>query len=400
MIRTKTLTDFFQRPFFHKEQTVFGAWMLSGLLYAIIKLSIGKYNNYKIFSAVFTHAINGLPLYAEYPAEYFDLNYYGPLFALIIAPFSILPVWVGLPLWVLANTAFLFYAILRLPLTQPQKTLIYWYALCELMTAQGVQQFNISVAACIILTFVWIEEGKDFWAAGLIAGGTLLKIYPIVGLAFFFFSKHKVRFILSGLFWFILLAVVPLLYTPGPDYLWEQYRCWLEQIQAKNDLNLFAVSQNISLLGFVRKVSRIATYSDLWLIIPGLLLFFIPYLRINQFRHLRFRMMMLAHVLVFVILFSTGSEASGYVILMTGVALWYINSPSPFRLYNKRLFYSTLIIVAVCTTELVPAVIRRTVISPYALKAFPCIFVWLTICYEMIFLHFDQTPPATELPTS
>ena len=54
--------------------------MSSGLIYAIVKLLIGKYNNYKIFENVFPHVINGLPLYVEYPTEYFaaedsaDLN--------------------------------------------------------------------------------------------------------------------------------------------------------------------------------------------------------------------------------------------------------------------------------------------------------------------------------------
>ncbi len=392
MVRTKSLMSFFQRPIFQKEQTLFGAWMLSGLLYSIVKLCIGKYNNYKIFSAVFPHALQGLPLYGEYPEAYSDVNYYGPLFALVAAPFSMLPVWAGLPLWVTANTAFLFYAVRRLPLTQPQKTLVYGYTLCELMTAQGVQQFNIAVAACILLTFIWIEEEKEIWATAMITGGILMKIYPIVGFAFFFFSKHKVRFLLYTLCWTLLLLALPLLYTPGPDYLGEQYRSWIEQLQQKNELNMFAVSQNISLLGVVRKISGNASYSDLWLLIPGVVLFLLAYLRTSQFKYLRFRMMLLAHVLLFVVLFSTGSEASGYIILMTGIALWYINSPSPFIRYKKYLFYATLTIVAISTTELVPPLIRHTVIAPYAVKAMPCILVWLTVCYEMLCLDFGECP--------
>ena len=59
------------------------------------------------------------------------------------------------------------------------------------MTAQGVQQFNISVAAFILLSFVLILEKKDFWAAGIIMLGTFIKIYPIVGLAFFFLLKAE-----------------------------------------------------------------------------------------------------------------------------------------------------------------------------------------------------------------
>lgn len=98
-------------------------------------------------------------------------------------------------------------AISRLPLSSTQKIIIYWYSYCELMTAQGVQQFNISVAAFILLSFVLILEKKDFWAAGIIMLGTFIKIYPIVGLAFFFFSRQKVRLLASLCFsgdWFAL----------------------------------------------------------------------------------------------------------------------------------------------------------------------------------------------------
>ena len=55
--------------------------------FAIVKLLIGKYNNYKIFEGVYWHAIEGLTLYGDHYPEYYDSNHYGILFSLIIAPF-------------------------------------------------------------------------------------------------------------------------------------------------------------------------------------------------------------------------------------------------------------------------------------------------------------------------
>lgn len=384
------LSHIFQKTVFHRERTVFWIWMSFGLIYAIVKLLIGKYNNYKIFENVFPHVINGLPLYVEYPTEYYDVNHYGPIFALVIAPFSILPEWLGMIFWILMNTYFLFYAIRQLPFNESQRIIVYWYSLCELMTAQGVQQFNISVAAFIILSFVLIEKEKEFWASCLILLGTLIKIYPIVGLAFFFFSKHKLRLVFSCVFWGCLFLVLPIFFSPGTDYISSQYIAWLERLEIKNGLNMFAISQNISLLGIVRKLTGCSLYSDLWLIIPGLILFFIPYFRIQQYKYLRFRLMLLANVLLYVVLFSTGSEASGYITLMIGVAIWYICSPSVHKRYNRYLFFTTLIFVALCSTELVPPGIRHHIIGPYALKAWPCTIVCFTICYEMIFLDFKD----------
>ena len=104
-------------------------------------------------------------------------------------------------IWILMNTYFLFYAIRQLPFNESQRIIVYWYSLCELMTAQGVQQFNISVAAFIILSFVLIEKEKEFWASCLILLGTLIKINPNEGLDFFFFSKHKIRHVLCLIFY-------------------------------------------------------------------------------------------------------------------------------------------------------------------------------------------------------
>ena len=65
---------------------------------------------------------------------------------------------------------------------------------------------------------------------------------------------------------------------------------WYEVLLDKNVENLFTPYTNISLLGMVRKISGVNTYSDLWLVIPGLLLFIAPYFMINQYDNRRFRM--------------------------------------------------------------------------------------------------------------
>lgn len=377
-------------PSLRKEKTILGIWLITGVVYALVKFLIGKYNNYKIFKYVYYHAIDGLTLYGDTYPEYYDSNHYGPFFSLVIAPFAVLPDWLGMVLWIAANTLFLFYAIKLLPLTWKQKVFIYWFSYIELMTAQGVQQFNISVAAFIILAFVFIEKKKDFWAACLIMLGTFIKIYPIVGLAFFFFSKRKLVLVGSCFFWTIVFFAIPLLYTQGVDYIISQYYDWFERLQVKNALNMFSPYQNVSLLGVVRKLSGLKGYSDLCLIIPGLILFFIPYLRISQYKYLRFRFMLLANVLLFVVLFSTGTETSGYITAMVGVAIWYLCSPSVHKKYNFRLMVVTLVVVGLSTTELMPPIVRNEFIKPYVVKAWPVIVVWLTICYEMIFLPFGK----------
>ena len=60
-------------------------------------------NNYLIFKYVFWHTIQGKSLYALSPAEFEDCNHYGPVFSLIIAPFAVLPDFIGMLLWLLIS---------------------------------------------------------------------------------------------------------------------------------------------------------------------------------------------------------------------------------------------------------------------------------------------------------
>ena len=77
------------KPFFRDFRTLAGLWLLLGVLAAVMKMH--SHNNFLVFRGSFWHAWQGLPLYAEYPQEYWDINHYGPLFSLVIAPFAVVP---------------------------------------------------------------------------------------------------------------------------------------------------------------------------------------------------------------------------------------------------------------------------------------------------------------------
>ena len=76
-----------------------GLWALLGVIAWITKYFPGKYNNFSIFRQSFWHTLNELPLYAAYPEEYNDIFHYGPVFSLVVAPFAITPLWLGLLTW-------------------------------------------------------------------------------------------------------------------------------------------------------------------------------------------------------------------------------------------------------------------------------------------------------------
>ena len=370
---------FLARPFLRDYRTLLGLWLLLGVVAALAKLH--AHNNFLIFRGVFWHVWQQLPLYEAYPQEYFDVNHYGPLFSLVIAPFAVVPDWLGLVLWCVSLSVFLYVAVRRSTMTQRQQVFILWFCAHELLTALFMQQFNIAIAAIILLAFFLIEKERDTEAAFFIVVGTLVKLYGIVGLAFFFFSRHKVRFLLSLAGWGALLFALPMLIS-SPAYIVGQYYDWFVCLTEKNSENLESIAQNISLLGMVHRTTGLQ-FSDLWLILPGMLLFAIPYLRLSQYRHVAFRQTLLASVLMFVVLFSTGSESSGYIIALVGVVIWYTAAPWHRGAWDVALLVFVFVLSSLSPSDLFPAYLRREWVQPYALKALPVTLIWLKLCYEM-----------------
>lgn len=368
MKQVQRLYLFLQKPFFSDYRTLFGLWLLLPVIATLLKLS--KHNNFLIFRYVYWHTIEQLPLYVAYD-EYWDTNHYGPFFSLVIAPFAMLPVRWGLFFWLIVLSLSLYYAIRKLPFPDRKRIFLYWFCAHELLTALFMSQFNIAIAAIIVATFYCIEKEKDIWAACFIMLGTFVKLYGIVGLAFFFFSKHKVKFLLALLGWALVMFVAPMAIS-SPDYIISQYVGWWDSLSAKNAENIFSGGQNISLLGMVRKISGCASYSDLWLILGGLIIFGLPYLRIAQYKYKAFRYALLASVLLFVVLFSTGSESSTYIIAFVGVGIWYWSVPWKRSKWDIALMVFAFILTSFSPSDLFPAYLRKEFVQPYALKALPC----------------------------
>ena len=388
------LQAFFHKPFFSNPRTLFGLWTLLAVVAGLTKIAPHRHNNFLIFRGVFWHTIQKLSLYDFYPTEYNDHNHYGPIFSLVIAPFAVVPDAIGLLGWLVVLALGMYYAVRRLPLEEGRQIFLYWFCAHELLTALQMQQFNIAIAAIIIGSFAAIERGKEVTAAFLIVLGTFVKLYGVVGLAFFFFVKRKPRFILALIGWSVVCFVAPMLIS-SPEYVVGQYVEWYERLAAKNGENTFSLMQNISLLGMIRKVSGSASYSDLLVILPGLALFGLPYLRFGQYRHLAFRYAILSSVLLFVVLFSTGSESSTYIIPFAGIALWYTTSPWKRSGWDVALLVFACVLSSLSPSDLFPRSLREAYVLPYALKALPPTLIWLRLSYEL--LTRDYAPSKTAL---
>ena len=357
------------------------------IILAIIAGIISKGNNFLIYRGVLHHLWDQISLYAPYPEEYFDINHYGPLFSIVIAPFALLPVWVGKLLWSVAIAAVLLWSIRSFPIEQKRRVFICWFCAHELMTALFMNQFNVVIAAIILFSFILVEREEDHWATLLIAIGTFVKLYGIVGVAFFFFSKHKIRFILTLAGWSLLLFLLPMAIS-SPEYVINSYAEWIGNIIEKNGANADSLYQNISLIGMAHRISG-CNFSDLWIIVPGMLLTALPYLRLDQYKNQSFRIAFVASVLLFTVLFSTGSESSSYIIAFVGISLWYWSAPWKRGRWEIGLMVFAFILTSLSPSDLFPKYLRDAFVRPYSLKALPCVIIWVQLILEMLLRDYS-----------
>lgn len=381
------LQAFFALPFFRDFRTILVLWIILAIVDSVLKYQKSD-NNFLIYRYVFWHAIEQLPLYIHYPLEFDDLNHYGPVFAYVIAPFAVMPHFLGLLFWNLSLALFLYVAIRRFPFTRYQQLFIMWFCTHDLLLCMMMQQFNIAVAAIIVIAFCLIESERDFTAAFFIMLGTFVKLLGIVALPFFFFSKHKQRLFWALLFWAVIMFVAPMLIT-SPQYIVNCYGEWYQALIDKNATNTlvwgaYDSMNNISTLGMVRRILNTPNYSDLWVLLPGLLLMAVAYFRVPQWKHLAFRETVLAAVLMFSVLFSTGSESTSFIIAFVGIGLWFVAVPWERSRFDIFLMVFAFLLGSLGASDLYPKAIREGFIHAYGLKALPCTIIWLKMCYEML----------------
>ena len=383
MIHPKVLKLFNNRIF------IFSIWILLAVLSTLKPLLTGRDpNNYLIFIYTYFHSIDHLNLFIQYP-EYGDTNHYGPFFSLIIAPFAMMPRFLGMFLWQIANTAFLYYAVSTLPLKNSKINIVYWLIANELLTSLFSFQINPSITAIIILSYTMIDKKNNFIAAFLILLGTFIKLYGIVGLAFFFFVKEKPKFMAYCIFWAIIFFILPMIFF-SPEYIMQSYKDWYISLSEKQIQNASLTSpQDMSIMGIVRRVFQDSGIPNLPFLIGGLILFCLPYLRLKQYKSEAFRLTYLASTLIFAVIFSNSSESPTYIIAFAGVAIWFVIQETPLKPEAIALLVFAILLTTLAPTDLYPRAVR-SFFSHYSLKALPCVVIWFYLSYQLLCKEFNN----------
>jgi len=376
---------------FNKRVAVF-LWFGLSSLTVIQSILLNKLNNFIIYRNVFIHATQKANLYLPYPAEYNDVNLYGPIFSILIAPFAILPVALGAVCWVLANVTFLYYALSKLPLGDKYKNALVILCAHEMMNHSSWLQTNAFVCGCIVLGFVFTNQKKDIWALFFIMLATFTKIYGIAGLVFFLFSSKKPQFILWAVIWSGVFFVAPLLITDH-TFLINSYHDWYLALQLKSakniDLSHQYYLQDISVMGMIRRIffNKLDNAFVLW---TGGVLMLSQFVYFRYYSDLRYRLYVLCSVLIFTVIFSTGSESPTYIIALPGVVIWYILQQKTKAL--NTFFVFALLLTSFSYSDLFTPYFRKYIVMPYSLKALAPTIVWIIILVQVHLKQFLKLP--------
>jgi hypothetical protein len=362
------------RAFFASEYT----WLAIYLLVVLIATGIcidRHCNNFLIFRSAFFHLREGRDLYAAYPGEHADLFKYSPTFALVFAPFALLPFTTALFLWNLLNVGLVYLGI-RLVVPEPQRLAAIQLTGIGLVTIIDGTQSNGLVAGLIVLAFAALERDRLLLAATSIAGGALIKLFPLAALSFAVPRSDRTRFARRALVVGGALATLPLLVT-GASGLLRQYRSWyaLGAVDAA-DRGASVMRLAHLLFGYNGPNWPIQLAGTIALVLPVVLSW-------EHWRDATFRRSFLASLLVYAVIFNHKAEQPSFVIAVVGVAIWYaVSSPSAWRTVTTgAVFVAT---VPVFVTVVAPGLVASTIDGPLLVAAGTCVVAWLTMQGELL----------------
>jgi hypothetical protein len=340
-----------------------------------------EYNNYIIFKNSFFHLIGGKDLYIWHLDEQWDLYKYSPTFALAMGSLAYLPDVVGLIIWNLVNTLVLYAAIRMLPLSDKKISLLLWFIALELLTTLQSSQSNALLGGLLIGAFALLERRKTAMATLLLVAATFIKVYGAIGFALFLFYPDKVKFILWSAFWTVLFFFIPLVVL-SPQELMAQYQSWARMMGEDQ-----SVSFGFSIMGWLHSWFGLGGAKNI-VIGLGILMFFIPLVRYRQYDNLLYRMLFLAFMLVWVIIFNHKAESSTFIIAVAGIAIWYFaHEPANWR---KVMLWVVFIFTCLSPTDLFPPAVRNSFFVPYVIKVVPCIMVWCIVFAELMMVKRQE----------
>jgi hypothetical protein len=369
----KRLAAFFRDS--RAEQVVIVVYVAAALVVTIQRGVFAFANDYAIFRASFWNLIAGRDLYVLRIEQAHDLFKYSPSFALLFAPFALLPFTVGLFLWNAVNALALFFA-LRLLLPREKAVVAQALVFLPMLRSMQSSQSNALVAALIIFAFICYERGW-LWRAGIAVGlGTIIKIFPLAALAFALPRSDRVRAILISILAIVVLLALPLLVV-SPHGLIGQYQSWGALGKAET------IQRGASVMASVMVLFRDAGLDwPAWPIqLTGCaIVLALLTAKVGDWHDRRVRLQFLGFVMVFCVIFNHRAERQSAVIAICGMVMWYLASPP--AAWRTWLFVVVYALVSISGASIIPGVIKRLLVDQVRFPI-PLTVLWLAMLGDL-----------------
>ncbi len=356
------------------------------LMNQFVGKQLTEYNNYIIFRQSFYHLLHGFNLYTIYPNEHWDFYKYSPTFAMFMGAIAWMPDYLGVSIWNLLNCIAIFTAIRMLPFNTKTQCLLLWFIANELLTSFSNAQSNGLMCGLMVAAYACMQRDKVALAALWLVLATFIKVYGAIGFCLFLFYPGKIRFIFYAFLWTVLLFAVPLLVTSFHTLTW-QYQNWLTLMKADA-----SAATGLSVAGWLN--SWFGFSSNGIVTITGLLLFLIPFIRYKLYRDEVYRLLILASMLIWVIIFNHKAESPTYIIAVTGVGIWYFVRPR--KVWRTILLWTVLVFTSLSNTDFFPDYVKSHFMKPYKIKAVPCIIAWSVVFAEIMLLKLPGNATAED----
>lgn len=344
------------------------------------------YNNYIIFKQSFFHLIQHKNLYHWYEPEQWDLFKYSPSFALLFGVFAYLPDPVGLLIWNILNVGCLIVALVQVPrLPDRARVIMLFFILVEVVISIQSTQSNALIAGLLVLAFIAMERNRPMLAAVLITSTVFIKLFGLFGFGLFLFYPCRWKGAIAAAMSMILFAFLPLIVLPWSE-LMMQYQGWYDTLAEDR------VETGLSVLGWFQSWFGLNANPNTVVLI-GFLMLLVPLLRWRCWIYYPFRLMALASVLIWVVIFNHMAESPTFVIAVTGAGIWFFARSRPG--YQQFWLWFILLFTSLSTTDLFPKDFQLSVVEPFVLKAVPCIALWVWITIEMLIYRPERISEPT-----
>jgi hypothetical protein len=371
-------------------RALLGFWVAAVIIVSL-QAAAHHNNNFEIFRTSWLNLLAGNDLYVL-NSRHRDLYLYSPSFALLFAPFAVLPFGVGLLLWNAVNATALYWGLGRV-LSAEQAFAARLIVFMDTVGAMQNVQSNALVAGLMIITFAELERRHELRAALAMGCATAIKIFPILAAAFAIFRLFRLpRFILACVIVGALLLAAPLA-VQSPAQLAAEYRSWVSISGTEAAHPSYSVMAQPAIWFGV-------DWPDWPIQLAGVVILLAPLMQVAHWGSSRFRLLFLASVLMFGVLFNHKAESPSFVIAVAGVAIWFVTSR------RDRFAWIVLGIVIVGTvlsaSDAMPELLQQRIFVPYKLKTLPVLLVWLLTQAELwrrnVSAPFDA-PASPSAPT-